>query len=80
MLAEQICGFSGSDADNTRRAIGRKDEERLKKHFLKFLRDDAVKSQRSRVTSQSRKQKNSCRSSKTHPAICLDIIIRLDIV
>ena len=25
----QICGFSGSKADNTRRAIGRKDEERL---------------------------------------------------
>ena len=26
---QEICGFSGSDADNTRRAIGRKDEARL---------------------------------------------------
>lgn len=28
---QQICGMSGSDADNTRRAIGRKDHERLQK-------------------------------------------------
>lgn len=28
---QQICGFSGSDADNTRRAIARKDEDRLQK-------------------------------------------------
>lgn len=27
----EICGFTGSEADNTRRAIARKDEERLKK-------------------------------------------------
>jgi DNA polymerase-3 subunit alpha len=28
---QQICGMSGSDADNTRRAIGRKDHDRLQK-------------------------------------------------
>ena len=34
---QQICGFSGSEADNTRRAIGRKDEERLKKALPNIL-------------------------------------------
>ena len=34
---QEICGFSGSDADNTRRAIGRKDEERLKKALPQIL-------------------------------------------
>lgn len=34
---QEICGFSGSDADNTRRAIGRKDEERLAAALPKIL-------------------------------------------
>lgn len=34
---QQICGFSGSEADNTRRAIARKDEERLKKALPQIL-------------------------------------------
>lgn len=73
---QQICGFSGSDADNTRRAIGRKDEERLKKLSRKFLRD-IVKSHRNPVKLQSRKQRSSYRSSRTLPAICLVTTIQL---
>lgn len=34
---QQICGLSGSEADNVRRAIGRKDEERLKKALPSIL-------------------------------------------
>ena len=34
---QQICGFSGSDADNTRRAIARKDEDRLQKALPEIL-------------------------------------------
>lgn len=34
---QQICGFSGSEADNIRRAIGRKDEERLQKALPQIL-------------------------------------------
>lgn len=41
---QQICGFSGSDADNTRRAIGRKDEERLKKALPNILEGYCEKS------------------------------------
>ena len=41
---QQICGFSGSDADNTRRAIGRKDEERLKKALPQILEGYCEKS------------------------------------
>lgn len=35
---QQICGLSGSDADNVRRAIGRKDEERLQKALPQILK------------------------------------------
>lgn len=34
---QQICGLSGSDADNVRRAIGRKDEDRLVKALPQIL-------------------------------------------
>ena len=34
---QQICGLSGSDADNVRRAIGRKDEDRLQKALPQIL-------------------------------------------
>ena len=34
---QQICGLSGSEADNVRRAIGRKDAERLKRAMPKIL-------------------------------------------
>lgn len=34
---QQICGLSGSEADNVRRAIGRKDAERLEKAMPKIL-------------------------------------------
>lgn len=40
----EICGFSGSDADNTRRAIARKDEERLKKALPEILEGYCTKS------------------------------------
>lgn len=41
---QQICGLSGSDADNVRRAIGRKDEERLKKALPQILKGYCKKS------------------------------------
>lgn len=41
---QQICGFSGSDADNTRRAIARKDEVRLKKALPQILEGYCEKS------------------------------------
>ena len=34
---QQICGLSGSEADNVRRAIGRKDAERLERAMPKIL-------------------------------------------
>lgn len=34
---QQICGLSGSEADNIRRAIGRKDKERLEKALPSIL-------------------------------------------
>lgn len=50
---QQICGFSGSDADNTRRAIGRKDEERLKKALPKILEGYCNKSPQSRDVAEA---------------------------
>lgn len=41
---QQICGFSGSDADNTRRAIGRKDKDRLDKALPQILEGYCEKS------------------------------------
>lgn len=34
---QQICGLTGSEADNVRRAIGRKDKERLEKALPQIL-------------------------------------------
>lgn len=41
---QQICGFSGSEADNIRRAIARKDRERLDKATPKILEGYCAKS------------------------------------
>lgn len=54
---QQICGFSGSEADNTRRAIGRKDEERLKKALPQILEGYCEKSPQPRdVAEQEAKE------------------------
>lgn len=54
---QQICGFTGSDADNTRRAIGRKDEERLKKALPDILEGYCSKSPQPRdVAEQEAKE------------------------
>lgn len=54
---QQICGFSGSEADNTRRAIGRKDEERLKKALPNILEGYCAKSPQPRdVAEQEAKE------------------------
>ena len=45
---QQICGFSGSEADNTRRAIARKDETRLQKALPEILEGYCTKSPQSR--------------------------------
>lgn len=50
---QEICGFSGSDADNTRRAIGRKDEERLKKALPQILEGYCEKSPQPREIAES---------------------------
>lgn len=49
---QQICGFSGSDADNTRRAIGRKDEARLKKALPQILEGYCEKSPQPRAVAE----------------------------
>ena len=41
---QEICGFSGSDADNTRRAIARKEEERMRKALPLILEGYCSKS------------------------------------
>lgn len=41
---QQICGMSGSEADNVRRAIGRKDKERLEKALPDILNGYCAKS------------------------------------
>lgn len=45
---QNICGLSGSDADNVRRAIGRKDKERLEKALPDILEGYCVKSPKAR--------------------------------
>lgn len=44
---QEICGLSGSEADNVRRAIGRKDEERLRKALPQILKGYCNKSPQS---------------------------------
>lgn len=54
---QQICGFSGSDADNTRRAIARKDEDRLQKALPEILEGYCNKSPQPRnVAEQEAKE------------------------
>lgn len=45
---QEVCGLSGSDADNVRRAIGRKDEERLQKALPAILEGYCTKSDKPR--------------------------------
>ena len=52
----QICGFSGSEADNTRRAIGRKDEIRLKQALPKILEGYCEKSDQPREIAEQEAQ------------------------
>ena len=49
---QQICGMSGSEADNVRRAIGRKDEERLRKALPQILDGYCAKSERPREVAE----------------------------
>ena len=49
---QQICGFSGSDADNTRRAIARKDEDRLQKALPEILEGYCDKSPQPREVAE----------------------------
>ena len=50
---QNICGLSGSEADNVRRAIGRKDEERLQKALPQILEGYCNKSQKPRVVAEA---------------------------
>lgn len=45
---QQVCGLTGSEADNVRRAIGRKDAERLQKALPKILEGYCKKSDQPR--------------------------------
>lgn len=49
---QQICGLSGSDADNIRRAIGRKQKDRLDKAMPSILEGYCSKSNKSRVEAE----------------------------
>ena len=48
MFLKDICGLSGSNADNIRRAIGRKDKERLEKALPEILEGYCAKSDKPR--------------------------------
>lgn len=50
---QNICGLSGSEADNVRRAIGRKDEERLQKALPQILEGYCNKSQKTRAVAEA---------------------------
>ena len=50
---QDICGLSGSEADNVRRAIGRKDEERLQKALPQILEGYCSKSKKPRETAET---------------------------
>lgn len=49
---QEICGFTGSDADNTRRAIARKDEIRLQKAIPEILEGYCAKSAQPRSVAE----------------------------
>lgn len=50
---QQICGLSGSEADNVRRAIARKQPERLEKAMPSILSGYCSKSEKDRETAES---------------------------
>lgn len=50
---QKICGLSGSEADNIRRAIGRKQKDRLDKAMPSILEGYCSKSSRDRETAES---------------------------
>lgn len=50
---QDICGLSGSEADNVRRAIGRKDEARLQKALPQILEGYCSKSKKPRETAET---------------------------
>jgi DNA polymerase-3 subunit alpha len=50
---QQICGLSGSEADNVRRAIGRKDAERLQAALPQILEGYCSKSTKPRAQSEA---------------------------
>lgn len=50
---QDICGLSGSEADNVRRAIGRKDEVRLQKALPQILEGYCAKSKKPRETAET---------------------------
>lgn len=54
---QQICGLSGSDADNVRRAIGRKDEERLRQALPQILEGYCKKSNQPREVAEEEARK-----------------------
>jgi DNA polymerase III subunit alpha len=53
---QEVCGLSGSDADNVRRAIGRKDEERLKAALPDILEGYCAKSDKPREEAEKEAQ------------------------
>lgn len=53
---QQICGLSGSEADNVRRAIGRKDEERLNAALPAILEGYCNKSNKPRAEAEKEAQ------------------------
>lgn len=52
LFLKDICGLSGSDADNIRRAIGRKDKDRLEKALPDILEGYCSKSDKPREQSE----------------------------
>ena len=57
---QQICGLSGSEADNIRRAIGRKQKDRLDKAMPQILNGYCSKSDKPRDIAEKQRytQKN----------------------
>lgn len=72
---QQICGLSGSESDNIRRAIGRKQKDRLDAAMPSIL-EDTVKSHLNPEKLLKQKQKSSFRLSKIVLLISLATIIQ----
>lgn len=50
---QQVCGFSGSEADNIRRAIGKKQREKIDKALPQILEGYCEKSDKDRATAEA---------------------------